>query len=130
MSALGVALWSGRRSSRGGDRLNGRKSEGPGVQFLPRSILFGNHRDSHWTYRGTIYSVASGPRRSDVWLADRYVEVNASSDGNFPDADFLGDWWSEGDFPQLPVNTAHGFASLSVGSPVAGENLFVPLLAI
>jgi len=66
MSAVGVALWWGRRSSRGGSQPNGRESEGPRAQFLPRSILFGNRRDRHWTYEGTIDSVALGPRRSDV----------------------------------------------------------------
>jgi hypothetical protein len=35
-----------------------------------RRLLFGNRRNRHWTYKGTIYSVASGPRRPDVRLAD------------------------------------------------------------
>ena len=69
-SAPGVDLWWGKRSSRGRDRLSGRDSEKLRAQFLPRSMLFGNRRDRHWTYEGTIYSVASGPRRSDVRLAN------------------------------------------------------------
>ena len=36
-SALGVAPWWGKRSSRGGVPLNGRESEGRRAQFLPHS---------------------------------------------------------------------------------------------